>query len=352
MTEIRKKGLFHKKVFLSFLFIFSLITPIASVYAGFFSFMGDLFERTTIVFQREEYNSQNMALLHAAVNTDPNPSKGGGGFTIVGDNALLPEMGLRSGTGGIEVMTPQSDQISIYVVRPGDSLSQIAKMFNVSVKTIMWANDIGSKGVIQPDQTLVVLPVSGVRHVIVKGETLASIAKKYDADIDEILEFNGFDSADILAVGDVLMVPGGEMQIEAPASVTSSYLVSSPIPTKAQVGYYIRPVNGGIKTQGIHGYNAVDIASTKGTSIFASASGEVILSKYAEGNPWFGGYGNYIVIQHPNGAQTVYAHLSENLVKRGWKVVQGQTIGYMGSTGRSTGTHLHFEIRNDIRNPF
>ena len=91
--------------------------------------------------------------------------------------------------------------------------------------------------------------------------------------------------------------------------------------------------------------------STYGTPILASASGEVILSKYAEGNPWFGGYGNYIVVEHNNDTQTVYAHLSSNLVKRGWNIVQGQVIGYMGSTGRSTGPHLHFEIRGAV-NPF
>ncbi|MCK5027891.1 MAG: M23 family metallopeptidase [Candidatus Pacebacteria bacterium] len=305
-----------------------------------------------MVFQREDCNSQNIALLQAAVNPDPNPSKGGGGITIVDSSALLPGLGLRSGSGGIEVVGPKSDRISVYVVRPGDSISQIAKMFGVSSKTIMWANDIDSRGIIQPGQTLVILPVSGVRHAVSKGETLAAIAKKYDADIEEILEFNGFKDDHILAISDVVIVPGGEMQIEAPPSVALSYAASTPVGTTRQIGYYMRPVNGGVKSQGIHGYNAVDIAAPRGTQILASAGGEVILSKYAAGNPWFGGYGNYIVIQHPNGAQTVYAHLSENLVKRGWKVEQGQVIGYMGSTGRSTGPHLHFELRDDIRNPF
>jgi murein DD-endopeptidase MepM/ murein hydrolase activator NlpD len=291
--------------------------------------------------------------LQAAANSNPISSKGGGGITIVESSALLPEQGLRSGSsGGIEVVGPKSDQISVYVVREGDTLSAIAKMFGVSSKTILWANDIGSKGVIQPGQTLVILPVSGVRHNVQKGETVASIAKKYDADADEIRDFNGLDTNQILAVNDTIIIPGGEMQIEAPASVARSYAKSTPVGTSKKIGYYIRPVSGGVKTQGIHGYNGIDIGAPIGTPILASASGEVILSKFEEGNPWFGGYGNYIVIQHSNGAQTVYAHLSQNLVKRGWKVVQGQIIGYMGSTGRSTGSHLHFEIRNDIRNPF
>jgi LysM repeat protein len=352
-TKTTKSGFLIKKPFLALGILFTAIfTPLAFVHAGFFSFIGDMFERTTVVFQADRYNSQNMALLQAATNPDPNPSKGGGGITIVEGNALLPEVGPIGSGGGIEVVSPKSDRISVYVVREGDSLSQIAKMFGVSVATVMWANDINSKGVIQPGQTLVILPVSGVRHTVAKGETVASIAKKYDADLDELMSFNGFDKGQVLAVGDVLIVPGGEMQIEAPAEVTRTYASATSKGTAAQVGYYMRPVSGGVKTQGIHGYNAVDFGVSIGTPVMASADGEVILSKYAEGNPWFGGYGNYIVVQHPNGAQTVYAHLSDNLVKRGWKVVQGQVIGYSGNTGRSTGPHLHFEIRNDIRNPF
>ena len=343
-------GFLFKKPVLALVPLLFFISLFTYTCAEALSFLGGVFEKTTTVFQKEEYNSQNMELLQAAINTDPNPSKGGGGITIVELNALLPEQGFR-GTGGIEVLGPKSDQISVYVVRSGDSVSQIAKMFGVSVKTIMWANDLNSKGAIQPGQTLVVLPVTGVRHSVQKNETLASIAKKYDADIEEIMDFNGFEKDHILVVDDTIIVPGGEMQIEAPTSVARAYVVA-PTGSTQQVGYYIRPVSGGVKTQGIHGYNAVDIASAYGTPILASANGEVILSKYATGNPWFGGYGNYIVIQHSNGAQTVYAHLSDNLVKRGWKVVQGQVIGYMGSTGRSTGTHIHFEIRNDIRNPF
>ena len=343
----------NKKPVLAFITLFLLALPIC-VSAGFFSFIKDIFGQTTIVFQKEEFNSQNMALLQAAVNTNPNPSKGGGGIMIAYGSALLPESGPQGASADIELMRsigPKSDQISVYVVREKDSLSQIANMFGVSVKTIMWANDIGSKGIIRPGETLTILPVSGVQHIVVKGDTLAGIAKKYDGDTKEIMEMNGFEDGHILAVDDKIIVPGGEMSIEPTTVQQRSYAKTISAPTLSYSGYYLRPLVGGIKTQGIHGYNAVDIASTHGTPILASASGEVILSKYAAGNPWFGGYGNYIVVQHANGTKTVYAHLSQNLVKRGWNVVQGQVIGYMGSTGRSTGSHLHFEIRGSF-NPF
>ena len=351
-TKWERSGFLNKKPVLAFSILFLFTLPFCAS-AGVFSFIKDVFERTTIVFQKEELNSQNMALLQAAVNTNPNPSKGGGGIVIAYGNALLSESGPQAAFAdtAVELSGPKSDQISVYVVREGDSLSQIAKMFGVSVKTIMWTNDIGSKGTIRPGETLTILPVSGVQHTVVKGDTLASIAKKYDGDTKEILEMNGFKDGHVLSIDDEVIVPGGEMSIEPATVQQRTYATSVSAPTKSYSGYYIRPLVGGVKTQGIHGYNAVDLASSYGTPILASASGEVILSKYAAGNPWFGGYGNYIVVQHDNGTQTVYAHLSDNLVKRGWKVVQGQVIGYMGSTGRSTGTHLHFEIRGAV-NPF
>jgi len=111
----------------------------------------------------------------------------------------------------------------------------------------------------------------------------------------------------------------------------------------------MRPLVGGVRTQGVHGYNGVDIAAPVGTPFLASAAGEVIV---ARSSGWNGGYGQYIVVRHANGTQTLYAHASQIIVGVGQRVVQGQVIGYVGSTGRSTGAHLHFEIRGGPRNPF
>jgi murein DD-endopeptidase MepM/ murein hydrolase activator NlpD len=117
----------------------------------------------------------------------------------------------------------------------------------------------------------------------------------------------------------------------------------------ATAGYYMAPLAHYIETQGIHGYNGVDLAAPVGTPIMASAAGEVIVAKASGYN---GGYGGYVVIQHSNGSQTLYAHQSRVGVSVGESVSQGEVIGYVGSTGRSTGAHLHFEIRNGVRNPF
>jgi murein DD-endopeptidase MepM/ murein hydrolase activator NlpD len=184
-----------------------------------------------------------------------------------------------------------------------------------------------------------------VIHTIEKGETMQSIAKKYKGNLEEIRDFNGLGETAILAIGDVVVIPDGT--IAAPKQSTTNY--STPVRGTngpEYGGYYIRPVNG-VLTQGLHGYNGVDLGAPKGTPIFAAASGDVIISRdYG----WNGGYGNYIVIAHDNGTQTLYAHNSTNIVKAGWHVVKGQIIGYVGSTGKSTGPHLHFEVRG-AKNP-
>lgn len=230
-------------------------------------------------------------------------------------------------------------------MRDGDTIGGIAKMFGVSANTIAWANDI-SRSIIRPGQTLVILPISGVQHTVIKNDTLASIAKRYKADLGEIAQYNGLTADAKLAVGDVILVPDGELAPIVPLVSATSSLRGAGGPNYD--GYYLRPLIGGRKTQGLHGYNGVDLASYLGAPILAAASGDVII---ARDSGWNGGYGIYIVIAHDNGTQTLYAHNSANAVEAGQRVVRGQIIGYVGSTGRSTGSHLHFEVRG-AKNPF
>ena len=293
------------------------------------------------------YTLQTMPLPRAAMNTSVDGALGGGDVIIAGDSALVPEEG-PSGAGA-DIIKPKNSTISIYVVREGDTLSTIAGMFDVSVNTIIWANDLKRGAPIQVGQTLTILPVTGLRYTVKKGDTLVSIAKDLHADADEIVHYNGIDPT-TLAVGDQIIIPNGEVAVtaESVAKKTAPSGSANSSGGAQYVGYYLRPVNG-IKTQGIHGYNGVDIAASIGTPFVASASGEVIVAK-ASG--WNGGYGEYVVIRHDNGTQTLYAHASNVIVGIGQRVVQGQVIGYVGTTGRSTGPHLHFEIRGGPRNPF
>lgn len=296
---------------------------------------------------QQSSNIQVMPLLRPAMNIDPNPAKGGGDITIVDDTALVPAEGPSGTIADIE--KPRNGTISTYIVREGDTLTQIAELFKVSPNTILWANDLPRGSKLRVGEKLVILPITGLRYTVKKGDSIASLSKKYDADPSDIIEYNGLVDGG-LAIGEQIIIPNGEIVAPAPSrSKTAGGIRSSVSVSVSANGYYIRPLGGGIKTQGIHGYNGVDIAAPVGTPVLASAAGEVIVSR-SEG--WNGGYGRYLVIQHANGSQTLYSHNSQNIVSVGQSVVQGQVIGYIGSSGRSTGSHLHFEIRNGIRNPF
>lgn len=313
-----------------------------SAHAGVFSFFSGLLGgEVKSVAPAAVANSQTIDLLEPTLNPDPNAAKGGGDITVVGGTALLPEAG-PSGTIA-DIDEGHSDTISIYVVRKGDTLVAISKMFGVSVNTVVWANDLSS-GTIREGQTLIILPVSGVRHTVKQGDTLKTIVAKYKADMDEVLTFNNLKADSKLAVGDEIIIPDAELS--APNLSLAKRVRGAGGPNYE--GYYIRPIFGGRKTQGLHGYNGVDLGAPVGTPVLASASGEVIISK---NYGWNGGYGNYIVISHHNGTQTLYGHLSQNIVFQGASVVKGQVIGYVGNTGRSTGPHLHFEVRG-AKNPF
>lgn len=292
-------------------------------------------------------NIQTFTILSAARNIDPNPARGGGGITIVDDLALVSEDG-PEGTG-IDIISkkPSSDQITLYIVREGDTLSAIADMFEVSPNTLRWANNVSPKSTIQPGDSLIILPMDGLRHTVKSGDTLASIARTYDADAEEILIFNGLEEDTPLEKGSTITIPGGEMPAPKVQKPSVKHTQNGD-PSSTKSGSLIRPIIGGVRTQGIHGYNAIDLGAPVGTGVRAAAAGKVILSR---AGGWNGGYGNYIVIDHGNGTQTLYAHLSANSVGVGEYVAQGQTIGAVGSTGRSTGPHLHFEVRG-AKNPF
>ncbi len=274
-------------------------------------------------------------------NVDPVASTGGGDVIVEGDALVV----VAPMTEAEREASRNNGEISVYTVREGDTLSQIAEMYGVTSNTILWANDLPSASSMQPGDVLVILPIVGVRHTVTEGETLASIAKEYDADMDEVLEYNNLVSSDAIAIGDELIIPGGSIE-------TTVTYATKPTPTSSTGGTsklgFTHPVPGAVRTQGIHGYNGVDFGSAFGTAIRAAAAGEVIVSK---SSGWNGGYGQYIVVRHGNGTQTLYAHLSANNVSVGDWVASGQTIGAMGNSGRSTGTHLHFEVRG-ASNPF
>ncbi len=304
-----------------------------------------------------EKNLQNMSILIAPLapkSTGTSTSDFKNGSKAIASVSQGMALTNENSAFSSEFKDITSDQISLYTVRKGDKLEQIAKMFGVNASTILWANDMKKGTELKPDEVLVILPISGIKYVAKKGDTLASIAKMYKSDAFEIARFNNLEDGAVIAIGDEVIIPDAEGSLteaenkklaETQKKTSVKKIVTGKVDTS---GYFARPVIGGVRTQGIHGYNGVDLASSYGAPILAAASGRVVVSKVGG---WGGGYGNYVVIQHGNGTQTLYAHMSEVLVQNGETVSKGQQIGKMGSTGRSTGVHLHFEVRGG-KNPF
>lgn len=288
------------------------------------------------------YNSQTVTLLSTRARPAIKGGIGGEAPLETDGGALVANMAPAADIEEAEkIVSSSPDDISIYTVREGDTIGQIAEMFNISPNTIRWANDIEVKGVVKPGQELIILPISGLKHKVAKGDTFASIAKKYSADAREISLFNGIEQDEALVVGTEIIIPNGE-EAEAPTETKKPTPKGTPS-KEAPSGYYIKPVKG-IKTQGSHDrYKAMDIGAKTGTPIWAMASGKVIVVKSEKA--YNGGYGGLVIIEHSNGTQTLYAHQSKINVTQGQMVKQGDVIGYVGSTGRSTGPHLHVEIR-------
>jgi LysM repeat protein len=256
-------------------------------------------------------------------------------------------LGVILGESDIEI----NRDITEYEVQAGDSLTQIAEDFGVSLNTVLWANDLTKSSTIKPGQKLVILPVTGLVHHVKSGDTISAIAAKYKVGTEDIVGFNELASQDDIFVGDILIVPDGTMP--AAATVTLAQSSSVPVPSS----YFIAPIfSPYIITQSLHWYNAIDFNHGKGScgdSILAAAGGTVQRVKYG----WNGGGGNYITILHPNGVVTYYGHISTSFVSPGETVYQGQIIALMGGqpgtsgAGISTGCHVHFGVYG-AKNPF
>lgn len=236
--------------------------------------------------------------------------------------------------GGEESSEFQRDQIIERSVKEGDTISSIAEEYGISVNTILWANDLSASSIINPGDKLLILPVSGVLHIVEEGDTISGLASIYDIEKEKIIDVNNLESQDDIFVGDMLILPGAEKQA-TPIS-PNNY---TPIPES----YFVTPVEGKI-TRGLHGVtgNAIDIANSCGSPVRAASGGVV-----QRAGPISVG-GNRITIRHSNGVVSYYGHLSSVLVVPGQRVVSGEIIGRVGNTGYTlgpTGCHLHFALR-------
>lgn len=286
---------------------------------------------------------------------DPNQAGSSGVLTTVqaygADLSTIQSEEVRAFRGG---------EIHIHRVQEGETLSSIAKLYNLNqVETIAWENNLDKNAKLRPGQELRILPIDGVRHKVARGETIYTLAKKYGlgddaADAQKIVNypFNEFKNSETfeLAIGQTLLIPDGikpQERVSTPRLAFARVLTPDAGSVSA-VGSFIWPASGRI-TQGYSFYHkAFDIANSGGGAILAADSGTVVAAGWDST-----GYGNRVMIDHGNGFITLYAHMSVLQVQSGQKVARGNVVGQMGSTGRSTGTHLHFEVRRGgvLENP-
>jgi len=252
---------------------------------------------------------------------------------------------LAAFSGTMSVDGHDETGIGEYVVQEGDTLGSIAQQFNISLNTLLWANNLTSKSKISPGKKLVILPVTGILHIVRKGDTISEVAELYQGKAQEIIALNDLAQSGEIFVGDILIIPNGKKPV---ARSTARVYTTKAVPNS----YFICPVPTPYRiTQGLHWYNAIDFSTGKcGSPIYAAAGGQVQRTGYDSRA------GRYVRILHPNGVVTFYGHMSKIAASAGQTVSQGQIIGYIGYSGHTSpagpgGCHLHFDVRG-AKNPF
>lgn len=282
-----------------------------------------------------------------------------------------PEVGFAAALGGNAVVGPlnplageasegeappaPAKKPTIYTVEQGDTLGSIASHFNIDLDTLRASNGIGSSDIINPGDHLTILPTKGVLHTVASGDTVSALAKKYQVDATEIIAYNELDEEASLSLGQKLIIPGGKIPARRLADSTPSTpqppdeqptdetTPPPPPATNVSEGWFWPTTTKHLSQYFRYGHTGIDIDNRARPAIYAAQPGTV------EFTGWLGGYGKLIIVSHGNGLQTYYAHLDQIHVTKGQEVGKGSAIGKMGSTGRSSGPHLHFEVRRHGR---
>lgn len=239
----------------------------------------------------------------------------------------------------------------IYTVEDGDTIAGIASKFGISTNTVLWANGLGGTDVIKSGDHITILPTTGVLHTVTSGDTVSEIASKYDAKPEQVIAYNNLGEDAKLVIGQKIIVPEGYIAPRTvPRTVSANTRIArdpdnEPTPpphdsTEVSGNGFIWPtITKHISQYFKWGHTGIDIDNRSRPSVFVAQNGTV------EFTGWLGGYGNLIIVNHGAGLTTYYAHLDKFYVSPGQKVTKGAAIGKMGSTGHSTGPHVHFEVR-------
>lgn len=243
----------------------------------------------------------------------------------------------------------------IYTVQDGDTIAGIASKFSISTNTILWTNGLNGRDVIKVGDHLTILPTTGVLHSVASGETVLEIANEYNAKASEIIAYNNLGEDATVSIGQKLIIPEGYIAPrEAPKTVSQNTRIARDVdeeePTpppqdspSAGKGFTWPTTTKHLSQSFRGGHTGIDIDNRAKPAVFAAQGGTV------EFTGWLGGYGNLIIMNHGSGLTTYYAHLDKFYVSPGETVKKGAAIAKMGSTGRSTGPHLHFEVRRGGR---
>jgi murein DD-endopeptidase MepM/ murein hydrolase activator NlpD len=241
--------------------------------------------------------------------------------------------------------TVQSARVAMYqnyVVQDGDTVTSIASSFGLETNHILWNNtDLESPDRLSPGVQLIVPFVPGIVHAVEFDETLTDIARLYDAKVDEILDFeaNSINDPNVLVADRYIFIPGGRILPKPALSIRPG--AGTPPPA---TGAWSWPAGvAGLLTSPWTAWHplGIDLAMPEGNEIRAAKSGVV---KFVGGDLWVS-YGLHVKVDHSDGWESTYAHLSSFAVESGQFVNEGDVLGYSGNTGNSTGPHLHFEIR-------
>jgi murein DD-endopeptidase MepM/ murein hydrolase activator NlpD len=225
----------------------------------------------------------------------------------------------------------QLPALRAYPVQPGDTLASLARQAGISLDTLLQVNGLNAAQLPRPGDLMIIPPIDGTMVTVPPGETLVDLTNTYRADISTIRSVNGLAGGSPLPAQ--IFIPAANTEALAPRDAAAGQTERL-----HHLGRFIWPAHGTITTYFWQYHPGLDIANVIGTPEVAADAGQVVFAGW-------GSYGIYVEIDHGNGFHTVYGHMSAVLVRAGQVVTPGQEIGLMGSTGRSTGPHLHFEIR-------
>lgn len=273
---------------------------------------------------------------------------------VMSQNTLSKVAAFRKEIAQGDHFMPESDKPFHYIVQEGDTVAKLARKFHIHPNTIIKNNDpqkLKSERLI-PGTRLTILPVDGITHPVQKGETLAELAQRYKQPMAEIIDINHLDDPHMLVENQPLIIPNAsELRLRAQGSSHATSRAGK-LHTNTKKQVYTRTSNrlswpsAGIVTSNFgwrwfRMHQGMDIAAPLGTPIRAAKEGRVVASG------WMGGYGYAVDVDHGRGLVTRYAHCSELHVRVGEWVTRGQVLATVGSTGHSTGPHLHFEVHLD-----